>query len=71
MTVATLRTPTEWASLLGIHILDPDGWRGTMRKDFGEPITAREFDQRVWKCTIRCDKPELPKAVDLVKGGAA
>lgn len=71
--MSDLRTPTEWADLLGIEIHDPDGWRGTMHKDFGEPVSAAEFDHRVNFCTVRANwwKP-FPKAVNLpTDGGAA
>jgi hypothetical protein len=73
MNADTLRTPDEWANDLGIHILDPDGWRGPNGRNFSDPIAADEFDRRVWMCTIRLDDwtLPLPKAVDLVAGGAS
>lgn len=75
MTKDILRTPNEWADALGIHILDPDGWRDNDYRSFLDPIAADEFDRRVWPCTIRTHTPGvLPKAVDLarlINGGAS
>lgn len=42
-----LRTPTEWAELRGIVILDPDGWRTKDAPRFDEPISLNEFTERV------------------------
>lgn len=48
----TLRPPREWASLEGLRILDPDGWRGARAKDFEEPITRLEYEERVSISTV-------------------
>jgi hypothetical protein len=42
-------TPQEWAMLVGIDIIDADGWR---RADFKLPCDLEEFVQRVAQCTI-------------------
>ena len=47
-----LRRPEEWAYLVGFTIHDPDGWRGSGGRPFADPITAKEFDERAWSCTI-------------------
>jgi hypothetical protein len=45
--------PERWAALLGIKIIDTDGWRGTKGRSFEDPIGLTEFMQRVFQCTIR------------------
>lgn len=47
-----LRTPQEWCDLLGIEVLDADGWRWD-NKPWDEPITEEEFVARSADCTIR------------------
>jgi len=46
------RTPAEWQPICGIRILDPDGWRGALAKDWDEPVTRAEFMRRVGVSTI-------------------
>lgn len=46
----SLRTPMEWASLLGIKILDWDGWTN---QTVHIPINIVDFMQGVMSCTIR------------------
>ena len=46
-----LKTPSEWCQELGAKIMDPDGWRDGTR-DWEEPITREEFDERLNRCTI-------------------
>lgn len=48
-----LKTPTEWAALSGIRIIDIDGWRSPEEKDFSLPVTQEEFDGRVIRCTVQ------------------
>lgn len=48
-----LKTPTEWAALSGIRIIDIDGWRSPEEKDFSLPVTKEEYDQRVIRCTVQ------------------
>lgn len=54
-------TPLEWSQFYKIVILDPDGWRGTMRKDFNEPIDRKEFLQRCFMSTLANVSDELLK----------
>lgn len=49
----TLKTPTEWATLSGIRIIDIDGWRPPEEKDFSLPVTKEEFDQRIVRCMVQ------------------
>lgn len=37
----TLR-PEDWCGILGVRILDPDGWR-QKKKDYAEFVSLREF----------------------------
>lgn len=45
------KRPEEWAKEEGVKILDPDGWRMD-NKDFDEPITKTEFNERLTHSTI-------------------
>lgn len=52
-----LKTPETWMTELGIEILDPDGWRSPTAKDWDEPITRAEFEERAATCTQRHVNP--------------
>ncbi len=61
------RTPEEWAALIGVKILDPDGWRGSGGADFKAPCTWDQFLPRLNISTIMAvgknrlaDIPEFP-----------
>lgn len=45
----TMVTPLEFAKVLGIKILDHDGWKG----DITKPITILEFRKQISNCKIR------------------
>lgn len=48
-----LKTPDEWiAERPGLHVLDPDGWRGRDGRPWTDPITEAEFTRRLWMCTL-------------------
>ena len=49
----TFITPVEFAEKLGIKILDADGWDN---KDINEPITIKEFTERIVFCTLDFEK---------------
>ena len=53
----THRRPEEWADSMSITILDPDGWR-IDGKDFNEPITFEEFEDRLCNSTIQMGVPD-------------
>ena len=57
------KTPAEWADLLGIQIIDPDGWRSPNEKDVEEPLPFHEFCNRAWMSTIGV-KPDAPRVVE-------
>lgn len=43
---------SEWARLLGIRIVDPDGWdRKNFEASWSEPITVDEFRSRALRST--------------------
>lgn len=42
----------EWADLLHIKIIDPDGWRGKNGRPLEDKISLTEFMQRIYQCTI-------------------
>ncbi len=44
--------PERWAALLGVEIIDWDGWRGKGSPDWREPCGLLEFVKRVSECTI-------------------
>jgi len=44
--------PENWARLVGVEIIDPDGWRGK-GDDFKKPIYLVEFIERLSRCTIK------------------
>ena len=46
-----MKTPDEWCEELGASVMDPDGWRDGTRS-WEEPITRKEFDERLIRCTI-------------------
>lgn len=48
---ADLRTPSEWAALLDLYIMDPDGWRMDGAPAWDEPISRAEFDMRAGMST--------------------
>jgi len=52
-------TPEEWQRKTRITILDPDGWRGTMLKDFNEPIDFVEWDERMKHSTVSWNNTAL------------
>lgn len=49
-----LRTPEEWSTLKSVTVLDPDGWMDPTLgpKDWAQPITEIEFDNRVALSTV-------------------
>lgn len=49
---AELKRPEEWEPIVGVQIVDPDGWRKD-GKPFDEPITRREFEERAAPSTVR------------------
>lgn len=53
------RPPLEWATIDGVRILDPDGWRADCplgAKSIEEPITRGEYEQRLSSSTV-CPLP--------------
>lgn len=49
------KTPEEWCELLGVRILDPDGWRQDS-KSLTDPITRQEFESRLVTSTAQRKK---------------
>lgn len=47
-----MKTPQEWSEHFHVRILDADGWRHGMAKDFSEPIGELEFLERLFPCTV-------------------
>ena len=45
-------TPDEWSAVLGVRVVDPDGWRGHNGRDWTDPISLREFVKRCWPSTV-------------------
>lgn len=46
--------PEAWCGILGMRILDPDGWRAK-GKDYAEPVSLREFIELAQPCTMSFD----------------
>jgi hypothetical protein len=44
--------PEEFEKILGVKILDPDGWDRKDPEDFGRPITIYEFLEKVMPSTV-------------------
>lgn len=50
-----LLMPMEWMEILKPYhtILDRDGWeKGNYRRSFAEPITQKEFEERIIRCVV-------------------
>ena len=47
--------PEHWERLLGIEVMDPDGWRANML-DWEVPITREDFLNRAASSTTRYPK---------------
>jgi len=47
------RKPSEWEELIGIEVIDQDGWFGNKRQSWETPITAAEFIARCDESTTR------------------
>ena len=43
--------PADWCAILGIRMVDPDGWRRD-EKPYGEPVGLDEFVRRCWPSTL-------------------
>lgn len=48
--------PDEWCRLLGVKVMDPDGWRGQEALDWETPISRIEFGRRVRMSTVRLNQ---------------
>ena len=49
-------TPAEWEMILGITIIDPDGWnRKNLDADWAKPLTFDEFYDKATESTV--DRP--------------
>jgi hypothetical protein len=59
-----MRTPDEWCRIKGIQILDADGWRGHDAKDWSEPLTELDFEERALVCTQRNIAPQPAQLVE-------
>lgn len=47
--------PEQWERMLGVEVLDPDGWRGNMLA-WEIPITREDFLRRAAESTTRYPK---------------
>ncbi|MFC5268438.1 hypothetical protein ACFPJ1_40570 [Kribbella qitaiheensis] len=52
-TAEVLKTAEEWCQIEGVQILDADGWRGRDGRDWTDPISLAEFQERLATCTQR------------------
>ena len=46
-----LHPPRDWERILGVLVLDPDGWRREDRFDYEQPISREEFLSRASEST--------------------
>jgi hypothetical protein len=49
------RTPEEWLTLEAYKdylIMDPDGWRGADAPDWNTPLNRKDFEARLFQCTL-------------------
>ena len=44
--------PDEWCAILGVRVLDPDGWRGENGRDWADAVGLAEFVRRCWPSTV-------------------
>lgn len=44
-------TPDEWCTLLGVRVIDGDGWRDNSGRKWFDPITREEFLERFKRST--------------------
>ena len=47
------RRPAEWCELLGVEMIDDDGWRGRNEQPYDMPCGLEEFMIRVSESTIQ------------------
>lgn len=47
-----INKPARWCELLGVKVIDPDGWRGKNGRPLEDKIGLPEFMQRIYQCTI-------------------
>jgi hypothetical protein len=47
------RLPSEWEQLIGIEVIDPDGWDRKNPHHWEIPLTAAEFLDKCDSSTIR------------------
>lgn len=52
-TELTKLKPEEFEKILGVTILDPDGWNRRDPEDFDRPITIYEFLDKMIPSTVR------------------
>lgn len=43
--------PADWCAILGVRMVDPDGWRRD-GKPYGEPVGLAEFVRRCWPSAL-------------------
>jgi hypothetical protein len=44
--------PVDWCDILGVRVIDPDGWRGSRAKPYEDPLPMREFVNRCFSSTM-------------------
>jgi hypothetical protein len=52
-------SPSDWCAILGVRVIDPDGWRGKDPKPFDEPVGLDEFVRRCWPSTLGFEEGAL------------
>jgi hypothetical protein len=62
-----LRTLQEWSSILGITILDPDGFDRTDPMLMERKFTLSEFNQGIVSCTCSWERDSWKRLDVLVK----
>jgi len=61
--------PEQWERMLGIEVLDPDGWHGNMLA-WETPITREDFLNRAAESTTRYPKKfftDMDTSIDTFK----
>lgn len=57
-----VKTPIEWCGIIGVQIVDDDGWCGRLNlgpKNINEPVGLPEFVNRLSFCTFVTSKSPL------------
>ena len=44
--------PVDWSAILGVNVVDAEGWRGVEEKSFEDPVNLKDFVGRCWLSAV-------------------